>query len=46
MKTQKKREKILHELLEEITHRLIACEQSMRRISAQIEEHLNKGGVK
>tara|TARA_R100000664_G_scaffold33754_1_gene51860 strand:- start:1294 stop:1461 length:168 start_codon:yes stop_codon:yes gene_type:complete len=43
---EKKRQKELFALLEEITHRLIACEQSMRRISAQIEEHLNKGGVK
>tara|TARA_R100001086_G_scaffold247213_1_gene180909 strand:+ start:2987 stop:3151 length:165 start_codon:yes stop_codon:yes gene_type:complete len=41
-----KHTKAVEELLTEITHRLIACEQSMRRISAQIEEHLNKGGVK
>ena len=37
--------KAVEELLTEITHRLIACEQSIRRVSAQIEEHLSKGGV-
>ena len=43
---EKKRQKVLHDLLEEITHRLIACEQSIRRVSVLIEEHLSKGGVK
>ena len=38
--------KAVEELLTEITHRLIACEQSIRRISAQIEEQSGKGGVK
>ncbi len=34
----------VEELLTEITHRLIACEQSIRRISKQIDE-LDKKGV-
>ena len=40
-----KHTKAVEELLTELTHRLIACEQSIRRVSAQIEEHLYKGGV-
>ena len=42
---QQKHTKAVEELLTELTHRLIACEQSIRRVSAQIEEHLSKGGV-
>ena len=42
---EKKEKKVLYELLEELTHRLIACEQSMRRISAQLDELQRQGGV-
>lgn len=35
----------VEELLTEINHRLIACEQSIRRISQQIEEKTQKGGA-
>lgn len=36
----------VEELLTEITHRLIACEQSIRRLSKQIDEQTQQGGVK
>lgn len=39
-----KHTKAVEELLTEITHRLIACEQSIRRLSNQIEEDSSKGG--
>lgn len=35
---QIKHTQAVEELLTEITHRLIACEQSIRRISKQIDE--------
>jgi len=35
---QIKHTQAVEELLSEITHRLIACEQSIRRISKQIDE--------
>ena len=41
-----KHTKAVEELLTEITHRLIACEQSIRRVSKQLEEQAQKGGVK
>ena len=41
-----KHTKAVEELLTEITHRLIACEQSIRRISVQIEEQAQKRGAK
>lgn len=39
---EKKRQKELFALLEELTHRLIGCEQSIRRVSAQIESLAQK----
>lgn len=37
---------IVGELLTEITHRLIACEQSIRSLTKQIEEDLPQiGGI-
>lgn len=38
--------KAVEELLTEITHRLIACEQSIRRLSHQLDEQTQQGGVK
>ena len=40
-----KHTKAVEELLTEITHRLIACEQSIRRVSKQLDEQAEKGGV-
>lgn len=41
----KKHMEAVEELLTEITHRLIACEQSIRRLSKELDERLQKGGV-
>ena len=41
----KKHMKAVEELLTEITHRLIACEQSIDALSKQIEKDLSKGGA-
>lgn len=42
---QIKHTKAVEELLTEITHRLIACEQSIGNISAQLDKLQRKGGV-
>ena len=42
---QIKHTKAVEELLTEITYRLIACEQSIRGVSNQLEEQSKKGGV-
>tara|TARA_Y100000401_G_scaffold67361_1_gene53914 strand:- start:313 stop:486 length:174 start_codon:yes stop_codon:yes gene_type:complete len=42
---ENKEKELINELLEELTHRLIACEQSIRRMSAQLDELQRQGGA-